>query len=73
MPNQSANEDGIIIRPDTTASAVIPYIMANLPSVSKSFPRAFRPEPLVKIGPRRRICHRGATMWTHHGSACGRK
>lgn len=43
MPNQSANEDGIIIRPDTTASAfvciatVIPYILANLPSVSKSY------------------------------------
>ncbi|PJM74153.1 hypothetical protein CS006_03195 [Bifidobacterium primatium] len=43
MPNQSANEDGIIIRPDTAAlisavsAAVIPFILANLLSVSYIF------------------------------------
>jgi hypothetical protein len=35
MPNQSANEDGIIIRADSSASALNPVIVANLLSVSK--------------------------------------
>ncbi|NEG95459.1 hypothetical protein GFD17_01555 [Bifidobacterium sp. SMB2] len=42
MSNQSANEDGIIIRPDTAAlsavsAAVIPFILANLLSASYIF------------------------------------
>ena len=34
MPNQSANDDGIIIRADATACIVIPFITANLLSVT---------------------------------------
>ncbi|PJM75873.1 hypothetical protein CSQ87_03150 [Bifidobacterium simiarum] len=60
MSNQSANEDGIIIRPDTAAlipavsAAVIPFILANLLSASYIFAgRSTRTTVKDRRGPRR--------------------
>lgn len=62
MPNQSANEDGIIIRADSSASALNPVIVANLLSVFEVFPSDFHPNYGVTIGAGSRTIYRVFTM-----------
>lgn len=64
MPNQSANEDGIIIRADSSASALNPVIVANLLSVFEVCPSDFHPNCDMTIGADSRAIYRVFTMWT---------
>ncbi|RHA94247.1 hypothetical protein DW909_06770 [Bifidobacterium bifidum] len=74
MPNQSANEDGIIIRADSRTtltvvalaalSAVYPVIAANLLSVSNVSFELFRARLSDNIGAGFHDSHQRFTMWT---------